>query len=67
MKNTPKFKKRICGSLDSLPLQNSDIFSVKFSVFKNFTSAAVFYIKFQNFRHLLNFHLLFPFLTLTEC
>ena len=37
------------------PTQNSDTFSVKFSVFQNFTKAAVFNIKFPNLPHLLTF------------
>ena len=53
--------------MHALPVQNSDRFSVKFSVFKNFASATVFNIKTPGFWHLLTFHLLFPILTLAEC
>ena len=41
----------------ALPMQNSDTvtFSVKFSIFKNFTSVTVFNIKSPNFQRLLAF------------
>ena len=44
------------------------ILNVKFSVFKNLTSAIVFSIKSSTeYSVLANFDLLFPFLVLTEC
>ena len=52
-------KSHICSH--ALPMQNSDTFSVKFSVYKNFTSATVFNIKTTNFRPLLTFTYSFHF------
>ena len=46
------------GNSHALPTRNSDTFFVKFSVFKNFTSAKVFNIFIPKFSALTNFHLL---------